>query len=79
MSNTQNNPIFGVLCLPSLVFGLGIPSLADFQQSCQLDDLIAQLDDLIASLSIKIKGFGRKLGRKFIRFLKSEGPLQGDS
>ena len=72
MSNTQNNPIFGVLCLPSLVFGLAIPSLADLRQSCRLDDLIA-------SLSIEIKGFGLKLGRKFIRFLKSEGPLQGDS
>ena len=71
MSNIQNNPIFGVLCLPSLVFDLGLPSLADLRQSCRLDDLIA-------SLSIKIRGFGRKLGRKFIRFLKSEGPLHGD-
>lgn len=72
MSNNQDRPIFGVLCLPASTLDLIRIDLADLRQSFRLDDLIV-------SRAAKIKGFGRKLGRKFIRFLKSEGPLQDDS
>lgn len=72
MSNTQNRPIFGVLYLPASILDLGWPSFADLRQS-------GRLDGLMANPAIKIRGFGKKLGRKFIRFLKSEGPLQDDS
>lgn len=67
---TNNTPNTLCLAVKPADF-LGMPSLADLRQACRLDDLMA-------SLVIKIRGFGKRLGRKFIRFLKSEGPLQDD-